>query len=133
MLGYDYEIIYKKGKDNILEDSLSQQYEDEGSLLSLLEPIPDWLNQARQEWIEDPYIAQLINKIKTNPNLPHGYSWTERTLKYKCQFVLIPTSDMKTQILQELHSFSIPGHLGFQKTCAHARCSFFWPSMTKDI
>ena len=51
MLGYDYEIIYKKGKDNVMANALSQQYEDEASLLSLSAPIPDWLNQARQEWL----------------------------------------------------------------------------------
>jgi hypothetical protein len=39
MLGYDYEIIYKKGKENVVADPFSRQYEDEGSLfpLSLLD------------------------------------------------------------------------------------------------
>jgi hypothetical protein len=46
MLGYDYEIIYKKGKDNVISDSLSHQYEDKGSLLALSTPIPDWLYEA---------------------------------------------------------------------------------------
>jgi hypothetical protein len=32
MLGYDYDIIYKKGKDNIVEDALSRQHEEDGSL-----------------------------------------------------------------------------------------------------
>ena len=49
MLGYDYGIIYKKGKDNVVGDALSRQYEDEGSLLVLSAPIPDWLEEARQE------------------------------------------------------------------------------------
>ena len=29
LFGYDYEIIYKKGKDNVVMDALSQKYEDE--------------------------------------------------------------------------------------------------------
>ena len=32
LFGYDYEIIYKKGKDNVVVDALSRKYEDEGSL-----------------------------------------------------------------------------------------------------
>jgi hypothetical protein len=32
LFGYYYEIIYKKGKDNVVADALSQKYEDEGSL-----------------------------------------------------------------------------------------------------
>jgi hypothetical protein len=30
LFGYDYEIIYKKGKDNVVVDALSRKYEDEG-------------------------------------------------------------------------------------------------------
>jgi hypothetical protein len=35
LFGYDYEIIYKKGKENVVADALSRKYEDEGSLFSL--------------------------------------------------------------------------------------------------
>ena len=41
LLGYDYEIIYKKGKDNVVADALSQKYEYEGSLFSLSFIVPD--------------------------------------------------------------------------------------------
>jgi len=43
IFGYDYEIIYKKGKNNVVVDALSQKYEDEGSLFSLSFIVPDWL------------------------------------------------------------------------------------------
>jgi hypothetical protein len=33
--GYDYGIIYKKGKENMVVDSISRKYEEEGSLFSL--------------------------------------------------------------------------------------------------
>jgi hypothetical protein len=44
---YDYEIIYKKGKENMIVDYLSQKYEDEGSLFSLSSIVPDWLQAFR--------------------------------------------------------------------------------------
>jgi hypothetical protein len=43
LFAYDYEIIYKKGKYNVVVDALSQKYEDEGSLFSLSFIVPDWL------------------------------------------------------------------------------------------
>ena len=43
LFGYDYEIIYKKGKDNVVVDALSQKYEEEGSLFSLSFIVLDWL------------------------------------------------------------------------------------------
>jgi hypothetical protein len=39
---YDYEIIYKKGKENLRVDALSQKYEEDGSLFSL-SIVPYWL------------------------------------------------------------------------------------------
>jgi hypothetical protein len=54
LFGYDYEIIYKKGKDNVVADALSQKYEDEGSIFSLSFIVPDWLQVVRQEWLKDP-------------------------------------------------------------------------------
>jgi hypothetical protein len=43
LFGYDYEIIYKKCKDNVFADALSRKYEDEGSLFSLSFIVPNWL------------------------------------------------------------------------------------------
>jgi hypothetical protein len=42
LFGYDYEIIYKKGKDNVVTDALSKKYEDEGSIFSLSFIVPYW-------------------------------------------------------------------------------------------
>lgn len=46
MLGYDYEIIYKKYKDNVIVDALSRKYEDDGSLFSLSSPILEWVEES---------------------------------------------------------------------------------------
>jgi hypothetical protein len=43
IFGYDYEIIYKKGKENVVADALSQKYEEEGSLFPLSFIVLDWL------------------------------------------------------------------------------------------
>jgi hypothetical protein len=41
LFGYDYEIIYKKGKEIVVADALSQKYEEDGSLFSLSFILPD--------------------------------------------------------------------------------------------
>jgi hypothetical protein len=49
LFGYDYEIIYKKCKDNVVADALSRKYEDEGSLFSLSFIIPYWIQVVHHE------------------------------------------------------------------------------------
>jgi hypothetical protein len=52
MLGNDYEIIYKKGKQNVVVDALSRQFEEDGSLLALSLPSLGWIEEAFMKWIE---------------------------------------------------------------------------------
>lgn len=74
MLGYDYEIIYKKRRENVVVDALSHQFEDESTLLAISLPIPEWIEEAQKEWFSHPLLSQLINKLQENPNSTAGYS-----------------------------------------------------------
>ena len=48
MLGYDFEIIYKKGKLNVVADALSRNNEEVEALLCAISIIqPDWITEAR--------------------------------------------------------------------------------------
>jgi hypothetical protein len=80
LFGYDYEIIYKKGKDNVMADALSQKYEDEGSLFSLSFIVPNWLQDVHQEWLQDPKSLHLIQQLQTKASSPPGYSWLQDEL-----------------------------------------------------
>lgn len=44
MLGYDYEITYKKGTENVVTDALSRQgcEELEGQTMAITEVLPTW-------------------------------------------------------------------------------------------
>nr|CAD1837528.1 unnamed protein product [Ananas comosus var. bracteatus] len=46
LLGYDYEIRYKKGVDNSVADALSRQ--DEAELIAISYPTPTWVEQIKQ-------------------------------------------------------------------------------------
>jgi hypothetical protein len=74
LFGYDYEILYKKGKDNVVADALSRKYEDEGSLFSLSFIVLNWLQAVRQEWLHDPKNFHLIQQLQSNSPVSLGYS-----------------------------------------------------------
>jgi hypothetical protein len=74
LFGYDYEIIYKKGKDNVVANALSRKYEDEGSFFSLSFIVPNWLQVVRQEWLYDPKSSHLIQQLQSNSPFSPRYS-----------------------------------------------------------
>jgi hypothetical protein len=63
LFGYDFEVIYKKDKENVVANALSQKYEDEGSLFSLFFIVPDWLKVVHQEWLHDLKSSHLKQQL----------------------------------------------------------------------
>jgi hypothetical protein len=54
MMGYDFETIYKKGKQNVVENALSRKDENVESLLCSISIIQlDWFVKVREEWKND--------------------------------------------------------------------------------
>jgi hypothetical protein len=68
MLGYDFEIIYKKGKHNIVVDALSRKEEEtKGSLCVISIPQSDWVEEARIEWKKYQEVCKIIQQLQEDP------------------------------------------------------------------
>ena len=65
MLGYDVNIIYRKGKQNFVAYALSRKDEDVEALFCAISIIQsDWINKARDEWNKDEEVWPIIQKLQ---------------------------------------------------------------------
>jgi hypothetical protein len=104
LFGYDYETIYNKGKENVVAYSLSQKYEEDGSLFSLSFIVPDWLEAVHQKWLQDTKISILLHQLQHNSFFSPGYSWHNEEVRYKGRLYLCKKYDLKSTVLSEFHA-----------------------------
>jgi hypothetical protein len=134
MLGYDFEIIYKKGKQNVVADALSRKDADVESLLCAISIIqPDWITEARDEWKKDDELWTLIQRLQQDPSASETFIWKNDSLWYKDRLYLCKNSQLKQKVLLELHTSPIGGHSGFLKTYHRVKKEFFWDGLKRDV
>ena len=68
LMGYDYEITYKKGKDNLVVDALSHTFDDHISLSAISMHIPNWLQSIQQGYVNESSLSEIIQQLANNPS-----------------------------------------------------------------
>ena len=127
MLGYEFEIIYKKGKLNVVADALSRKNEEVEALLCAIQP--DWITKAKEEGKNDEEVWTLIQNLQKFPRTSDTFSWKNDSLWYKDPLYLCNNSQLKQNILLEFHIYPLGGHSIFLKTYHRVKKEFFfeWP------
>lgn len=116
LLGFDYEIQYKKGCDNVVADALSTVHgssdvnESELSNMgcsSISYPCFGWLDELRRENEQDEWIQNKLKELEdlsSNPTIELGqshYKLDNGLLKYKNRIVISSNPSWRQKILEE--------------------------------
>nr|GEV09935.1 hypothetical protein [Tanacetum cinerariifolium] len=87
LLGYDYEIEYKKGSENVVVDALSRM-DSSGEILQI-------------------YVSSVLSGVWNKGN---KYSWTGGILKRKGKVVIGNDLELRKKLVQHFHDEAIGGH-----------------------
>jgi hypothetical protein len=132
LLGYDYEIVYKKGAENLAADALSRILEY-AELHNISTPTWPTFELIKEEQHRDPKLQQIVQRLTHDPSsIPH-HSLARDHLRYKGRIILAANSTHKITILQELHAAPSAGHSGFLRTYKRISRLFYWKGMKWDI
>jgi hypothetical protein len=105
MLGYDFEIIYKKGKKNVVADALLRKDEYVEAFLCVISIIqPNWIIEARDEWKNDENVWTLIQRLQQDSSASDTFTWKNDSLWYNDRLYLCKNSQLKQKVLLELHT-----------------------------
>jgi hypothetical protein len=77
LLGYNFVIEYKKGKENRVVDALSCQFENPNNevTISLISfPTPTWVDDLKSSYLQDAITRDLYSKLQQGLDTPKGYT-----------------------------------------------------------
>ncbi len=83
LMGMDYTIQYKKGKEDLAADALSRVKFEEGSIKATMVVVPTWVNELTESYKRDEYVQPIIMELTVLPGSRPDYSYQQGVLKYK--------------------------------------------------
>ncbi|WOH00637.1 hypothetical protein DCAR_0520008 [Daucus carota subsp. sativus] len=123
LLGYDYMVVYKRGKDNLVTDALSRKYEDVPQCNAIHTVVPLWKQELTASWATDKWAQELSASLM----LVDG-----ELMKDGCWYVGTG-NDMREKIIKNVHSSLEGGHSGVTATTKRIQERFYWPNLQTDV
>lgn len=131
--GFDFEIQYRTGASNRVDDALSRKNSGDVILNTMVtRPVILW-EQLEQEIASDKVLRTLREELSTGTREHPGYSLIEGRLYYKERCVIPATSKFRRALLKEYHDSMVGGHVGELKTYLRMVVDWYWPGMRKEI
>ena len=109
LLGFDYEIEYKKGKDNLATDAILRVFHNKLCALTLSSISTNIMEKIRKTWKTDQNLQQLITKLSKDANSYHNYSWVNDTFIQKEKVVVGQDLNLQNQLINLYHDSTMGG------------------------
>jgi hypothetical protein len=132
MMGLQFKIIYRQGKENLAADALSRI----PALLSLpacTEVRPLWLWEVINSYATDQFVQDLIQQLALSSPNSEGYSLYQGIIRLGQQIWVGENSVLRTKLIHAFHSSAVGGHSGVQATYNRLKKQFQWRGMKHDV
>ncbi|GKE23043.1 retrotransposon-related protein [Tanacetum coccineum] len=134
LIGFDYEVQYKKGVDNAATDALSR-VQNKGQLMTtMVVTIPTNLfTRIVASWTSDESIQTLLQSLQSGKTARKNYSWSNGQLLRKTKLVVGKDEGLRKDILAYFHSSSVGGHSRVKVTTHRMSSMLYWKDMGKHF
>ncbi|GMI90769.1 hypothetical protein HRI_002746200 [Hibiscus trionum] len=133
MMGYDFEVCYKKGINNTVADALSRRpggVQLQNMVISSIST--DFSKRIANSWEEDTKLKKIIEDLKNGSGKHSKYAWDGRQLKRKGKLVVGANADLRRELIEYFHASPIGGHSGAHATVKRLGALMYWKGMRKE-
>jgi transposase InsO family protein len=138
LLGLDYTIEYKRGVDNVVADALSRRDNSSSApvlaeLQIISEIIPQWVQDIKLSYTDDPWIADLLQKLHPVASSENHLTLHQGIIRFKGRICVGNSGNWRLQLLKEIHDSSAGGHSGSTGTYHRMKRLFYWPNLKQAV
>lgn len=134
LMGLDYEIVYKQGKENVVADALSRlPEENKGNIYEITTTHQGWVEELSKSYDQDEDAQNIINGIATKDPAFNQFTFNKGIIKYKDKLFVGKQGSAKNIIMWEMHDSPHGGHSGQEATWKRVSQFFHWPQIRKEI
>ena len=143
LMGMDYEIHYKRGKENLVADALSRKGLEDGGeerrvestkgvhAMSIVRPM--WLTKVIESYNGDPKVKDLLQALAIDDQAIPDHTYQQGIIKYKGRILIGATGTLRQQLISCMHESWIGGHSGNLGTYQRLKGYFFWAGMQREV
>ncbi|GJR21632.1 transposon ty3-G gag-pol polyprotein, partial [Tanacetum coccineum] len=134
LLGFDYEIEYKKGKDNTIIDALSR-IERPTELFSLLSSglSNELMEGVINTWISDDSLNKIVEGLKNKTLTTSINKWVNDQLLRKGKWVVGKAEALRTRLVAHFYGSAVGGRSRVYATIKRLTAFFYWKGLRKMV
>jgi hypothetical protein len=132
LLGYNYSLEYKKGKENKVADALSRVKHKLYEMFSSA-AIPVWMTEVVKSYSEDVKCKELIEQLAMAPTALPNFTFSKGLLRYKQKIYVGSTAPLRKNIIDSTHNSELGGHSREKATYERIKLLFHWPGLKQQV
>jgi hypothetical protein len=126
LLGYDYDIEYKQGKENVPADALSRIPSKDLYVMTTSTISTSLMEEIRQSYANDSTIQHINKELQQSlASHPH-YNWVNDHLNRKGKVVIGNNEELQIKLIAMFHSLVMGGHSRMTITTKTVGSLFYW-------
>lgn len=132
LMGLQFKVVYKKGKENCAVDALSRM----GHLFAIQavsETKAQWIQEMLNSYISDSQAQKLLTGLSVHSPDENGYELHQGLIRYQGKVWIAQNSALQTKLISALHSTPVGGHSGISATYHRLKQLFWWKGMKLDV